>query len=583
MIDLNELKIKLSIIDNTKKNLDKSKSNFKNFFKDSFSKDEKKKVDDYYKNIKKNQDKINQENKRSGGLKGLGDTTTNTLKSLNREDTALMEAIRNKGKELKSYKKIDPDRMTDKDRREIEGFNNSTKSISNNTSSKIDSINVNEIKVQKISGTGVEQQQYSSNYRQKKSSVSKIDNGIGDFDSGKTQNEGLKEGIKSGSLIPFVGIALAAAGAIYSVMSSRAEAFRGSANQQIGNIQSSGFGSNGPGGFYTGFQKAGYGLTGSQNAEIVGQYTKQTGYNQSKTLQNMDIDKLAKLQNAYGFNAGQLGNWTGNLQRFGKGKNGVDLLNQTMQTAQNAGMSGARSEEFINDMQEALTNAVMSGSKRSVDDINKSLGVLMKTSDERLKVLAPGMLQSAMQSTGQSAMLEGGAKESFIFQSVQAQMQKRNNGKEVSIESIQNQLNDNMQQTMLDVINQVESQFGKGTTSSAMMMHNIGLGFEKITDTRTIKEMMSNIKQGYATSGVNGTIEGETTGRLEQNKESLFYTQFQDVRESVNTLTDANRLCAESVNKFRQALEDSINGLYKTANSVLKFDQPKDSYSSNQK
>jgi len=556
MFNMDEFKFKINIIDETKKNLARAKDNFKTFFK-NISGSSKTDFGKASKDVEKYYKTLNTESKKFKKGRGVGEGVTHVLESVNREDVALMQAMKEKGKSLKE------DLQQRRKEKSGTGFGDESSSDIRGQSrqAKFRTITATELTVSKITGAKIQGGGTGLTAQDKLREEMKDVSG-----TGKTGGGGGalgKAGI-AGAII------MATIGAVYGILSARAEAFRTAGNAQMQGIQQMGFGSTtGPAGFYRGFMRnqkgqdvvdarnAYYGLTGSQQVEMMSSYAKQTGGGRKQT--EGIVNQLAQLQNAYGFGPGQLGEWAGNYQRFGQGQNGVSTLMKTMQTAKDVGMGGARSEEFIRDMQEALTQAVMQGSQRSVDDLDKSLGALMKTSDERLKAMGPEILQSAMQTTGQAAMMEGGSKESFVFQAVQRGMQKK--GMRAGLSDVQDELNDHLLETQQMTIDAVEQLMGKGTRNAAMMMQRVVPGFEKFTDPRQILKEAENIKTGAPVTGTKGYVGAEISDRLKTQRESMYYTQFQDVRESANTLIDANKLCAAAVNEFRNALENTIKGI----------------------
>jgi hypothetical protein len=567
MIDINELKFKLSIIDTTKKQLASARDNFKNLFKNISSSSKTdfgkatKDVENFYKTISK-------ESKRAKVGRGGGalEQTAGVLGAVNREDVALMQAIKEKGKSLQ-------ERFRQKNVTEMTKDNSPLGSNTQTTGqAKFHKISANELHVLKITGTGMR----------------------GGSVTGQTSSDKLREEMKdvsgtgkgggAGGALGKAGIvgaiAMAVIGTIYAAMSSRAEAFRTAANQQMAGIQSMGFGSaTGPAGLYTGFKSgnkgAMYGLTGAQQVEMMSAFSKQTGAgrNQAESLMTGQ-NNLAQMQNAFGFNSGQLGGWAGTFQRFGQGKSGMGMLQQSLQGAQNVGMGGARSEEFINDMQEALTQAVYSGSKRSFDDLDKSLGALMKTSDERIKVLAPQILQSSTQAMQQASLLKGGMGESYMYQSV-AQM-RRQRGESTTPEDISRQLSGKSTgdwlKSMQDMITMTRKQYGGGY-QGGVALSNLP-GFENIKDVDTINEIASQILGGGVQN--KGDLSKILQGRLESIQQPLAMTQMQDVRESTNTITEANKLCADAVFKFRDVIEKGIQSM---TNWVGMLDKTSNKYS----
>jgi hypothetical protein len=545
MIDVNELKFKLSVVSNTKQQLREDKRNFRDFVKDTKE------------TIRKGSNDIGR------GVTRTADQASSVLGAVNREDIAIMEAVRAKGKSLQEFAKQSKNLKNSSDESNL-GDNISSLRKGN---AQFNKITATELKVTKITGGGVSGGRGRSL-------------GTTGGSASQTKEEGLKEGLKTGALIPIAGAVLAALGATYAIISSRGAAFTQAAKQQYGGLQTLGFSGNGPGGFYKGIRREDYGVTGSQQVEMMASFARQTGTNK-QMLESLfqGNTNFAMLQNAYGFGAGQLGQWAGNIQRFGQGKNGRNGLLDVMQMGTNVGMGGARQEEFINDFQEAMTQAVYTGSSRSVTDLTKSLGTMMKTPDERLKALAPQALQSMMGSQMQASMLKGGVQESWRFQAVQYQLQKQydkeGKGQRVKFEDIQDILDQKGTLAEKYLVQTMQEKFGKGTALSLMLSQ-----FGEFKGGR--KAVLSQAQNWLTgTPKTKTTIGEEVSTRMEGTKEARYYTQMQDVRESTNILTEANKTAATVVDEFRDKIEQAIQKLTEfnvTLDDSGKNKMPADSY-----
>ena len=491
---------------------------------------------------KKTEDNFKKMSQHSKKMRGSGEDVADVLKNVNREDVALMQVLKEKGKAFQSSFKEN-------------GRDNTTKNpiqeaLQSPTGTKINLLRVDKIDAGTINGLG----------------SSGGSGGGGGIKSPEMPGEAGEAGGKGMGALGKAGmvgaIAAAVIGTIYGVLSSRQSAFKNQAEAQILGLQTMGFGANNRmGGFYQGINNGlGGQLKGSQQVSMMSAFAKQTGAgrNQLEGL-TQEENNLAQIQNAYGYDAGQLGGWAGNLQRFGQGSSGQGLLLGAMQTAKDSGMGGARQEEFISDLQDAMTDAVYNGSARSAKDLTDNLGTLMKTNDERLKVMAPQILQGSTQGMNQAGFMKGGAAESYMYQSVLLQRKKR--GESTSQEDIANQLQGQNKgdwlKTMQDVITTVQQQFGKGY-QGAMAMSNMP-GFQNFGSYQQILKEMENIKAGTPTT--NGNISQDIQQRNQQLQNPLYFTQTQDVRESMNTLSNANKNASVAVDEFRNALQKSINFL----------------------
>jgi len=243
---------------------------------------------------------------------------------------------------------------------------------------------------------------------------------IGSFGAKQAQETG------KATVIPFLGVALAAGAAAYLMGTKMASAYGQAGGQQIRGMQTLGrAGGSRPGGFYAGY--ANLGITGAEQVGMMSQYAKQTGITgpDADSTYNKRMETMARISSAYGIGAGQVSGYGGTFDRYVRSENKRgSTMSQAIVTAEKTGMGGARLPEFLDAVKNSLEEAVANGSQVSNKELVNALGMMTSTSDQRLKSMAPGILQAGGGSFRQAAMFKGGASEAFAMEAVYAQMKR---------------------------------------------------------------------------------------------------------------------------------------------------------------
>ncbi len=510
-----------------------------------------------FKEINKQQKNVFASFKKMGDA---GDDIADTLKNVNREDVIIAEkmAQRGKGMQQQSQQVAQQLQQPQKDQK------------SQMQSVKL--LRVDKIETKDFIGKAVSKK--GENQLVKKVSgelTKKID---------KNMSEGMQK-IGAGIGMGFGGV-VAAIGVLYSVMAAKASAFKAASRQQIGGLQQLGFGARevvpgqkAAGGFYSGYRGVGPGggefyLTGQQQVEAMTGFARQTGGNR-KQLERMMYGRRSKfplgaLTQAYGLNVGQTAERAGMFERFGQGGSGMQTLVQAMGGAERVGMGGARIKEFLDAMQDAVTQAVYDGSQRSNASMVESLEVLMGTNNERLKAMAPQILRTSTQAMTQAAMLQGGPQGNFMFQAVMSQMKRK--GVKANIFDVREQLASGpWLENARAGLQEARRRMGGNENWTAATLAK-GLNFN-LASPRMEQEMVRLIEKGEI-GGKELTrelLEKEITTRIKNTARMLEETVKMDYVESLHTLSDANAKAAEKVNDFREVVQKTIDAIYEAATS----------------
>lgn len=570
-----ELKFKIGAIDDTKSAFDSSKKNLQDYKKEVgelIKKSKKaenpfKKMGTHLKAFQKEFSKINKSQQKTNTafkkMSDAGDDLADTLKNVNKEDVVIAEKLAQKGKAMQqNLKGPDQKQKTDQQQKQMMDQLKSTQNLSQQT---IQLLKVDKIETKNFSGKTTSAQKGLGKELGNKLSE-KLD---------KNLSEGLGKigagvGMVAGGFIAAIGVA-------YSVMSAKATAFRQAAQQQITGLQQLGFGANerfagqkAAGGFYSGysgqFRGQNFYMTGQQQVEAMTAFAKQTGTNKNQLNQMMYGGQgtlpLGALTQAYGLNAGETAGTAGLFQRFARpGEGGMETLMKTMAGAEKVGMGGSRIKEFMDAMQEAVTQAVYDGSQRSNDSLVKGLETLMGTQDERLKALAPEILKSSTQVMSQAAMLGGGPQGNFMFQSVLNQMKSKGGGGSVFDVMEQLASGDWLQNAQAALTEARKRSGGNEQWTAFNLMKGMGLN---ISSPKAQQELAKMIEAG--TTGTQGLtqelFQQEVQKRLQNTAKMIEETTKADYVESLHTLSEANLDAAKAVNSLREVITTIVDKGY---------------------
>jgi len=371
---------------------------------------------------------------------------------------------------------------------------------------------------------------------------------------------------EAGKTLPAVGIALAAVAGLYKVMSAMSNAFRQRAGAQMTGIQTLGYAGGGKGGFYEGDPLLG--IQGAEKVNLMAAYARQTMGRTGEQFgpAGSRVDKMMRAMATYGLSAGQVGGYAGTFDRFRKQE---EIKNNTMMmslgAAEEVGMGGARTVEFLDNVKSALSDAVYSGTKRSNKDIITSLMAFSSNSDERIKALAPQIMSASTTLFGRAAMMEGGAAESFAMQSVWNKMKREKQGP-VSFFDVQKQMVRNPLYGTKSMVEEAEKLFPGNKDLAALWLQKSG-AFGRVQDVDVMKSIMESVKTFDASKSGKMTPEalaakgeGVVESRLEKLTGAIELTKAQDVRDSNIALIGVN----ETMVKTTQELKTSIQNLIKS-------------------
>lgn len=560
-----KLGFKISAEDDSKKAFDSAKKNVKDYKKEITELLKKsKKTDDPFKKMGKSLkgfskefNKINQSQKKfNSSFQKTGDNVADTLKNVGREDEVIAQKMAQGGKGMQQS-------LAKAKEAEI------AKQLKKTEEKKSKTQTVNLIKVDKLE-------------------VKKFDRGAGGKDGltkgvsdslSKQIDKNLSEGLgKVGAGVGMVaGGFIAAIGVAYSVMTAKANAFKAKAQQQMGGLQQLGFGAregvpgqDTTGGFYSGYRGKGPGgneffLTGQQQIEAMTGFAGQTGGNR-KQLENMMYGKksgglnLGSLTQAYGLNVGQTAGTAGMFERFGGGAGGMQTLIKAMGSAEKVGMGGARIKEFLDAMQEAVSQAVQDGSSRSNAGMLKGLETLMGTNDERLKALAPEILRTSTQTMNQAAMLQGGSQGNFMFQAVMNQMKKEGGGN--LFDTMERLASGDWLKNAQAALQEAKKRSGGDEQWTAYnLTKGMGLNVASPKSQQEIARMIEKGEVGGKTL-TRGLLEREVSQRMRNTAKMIEETVKTEYVQSLHTLSEANKDAAVAVHSLREAITTIIDKGY---------------------
>jgi len=537
-----------SAVNSSKKNLKGLRDEVAKIFKES------KKADKPFVDMEKSLKKVGK----------ASEDLADILKNVNKEDEAMAAKLREKGKELEQYLKAPKKGAEAKSLSPVKAMQGASQQ------SMTQAMTIREVKVDKMTVA---------------SSRTGGKGGTPTTKKGATPAGGKPEDTMSGIMgalgkAGIVGaVIMSTVGLVYGIMAAKANAFTGAAGQQATGLQQMGFGSTegmlgnkktNVGGFYSGF-KGEYGgspyyMTGQTQVGMMSAFARQTGAGKGR-LENMMYGReggipMGALSQAYGLNAEQLAGTAGTFERFGQGKKGTTSLAETMAGAESAGMGGARMQEFIDAMQEALTQAVYDGTQRTQGSMLKGLGVLMNTNDERLKALAPEIMKSSTQAMTRAASLQGSPESNFMLQSA---INRRKKSGESG--------------TMFDVMEDLASGDWLSNAQAALDESSRRTGGNKQWEAYTFTKAMGlNIAspkmqqdianmvrkgetpEGKKLSGKN--FQEEVQKRLKSTSEVIDKTVKMDYVESLHTISEANKDAAAGINKMKEAVLGATDALY---------------------
>lgn len=547
-----------------------------------------------FEKLNKSQNKLN--NSLTGVSKASEDIA-DVLKNVNREDLAIANKLAQKGKEMQmSGKNKKPDTSLLKGgglsvgKQLVEQSAQQSKKLISDVSKyqaiqkpqmgqmmqgtqeqqvsmlKASQLNVENMKVnnstfEKAGGLGAGGISGKSDFKQTTDTLrTKIDDAI---------SSGLKA-MGAGMGIPLAGALVAGAGIGYQVMSAKAGAFRQQAQQQIQPLTQLGFGAGegGVDGFYRGTEGTGpggqqYFLTGQQQSRAMVEFARQTGSKKRGQIEDAITGgrlPLAAVGQAYGLDIAQMAGTAGTMQRFGaKGEKGTDQLIRSMGMAERVGMGGARQQEFIDAMQEAMTAGVQEGMQTSNAGLMQGLGTLMSTNDERLKAIAPEIMRSSTQVMGQAATLRGGAESNLAFQAIMNQMQETKPG--ATIFDVQEQLADQSKwlENMQAILRESSKRAG-GQEDFTALYFTRAIGKE-IASPELRKELVNLIRSGAPDLSM-ADFEKEVAKRMESTSQMVGKTLKQDVIENLHSLSKANSDAADGVNALRETITKFTDSVY---------------------
>ena len=362
------------------------------------------------------------------------------------------------------------------------------------------------------------------------------------------------------------GGVLAVAGGIISGMSKVGESFRSAALAQIKSLQIT----NTPALYREGYKSLG--VTAAEKAASAAMFAKQTsGRTGSKNVaSDAMLKNFAEIGAAYGIGPEAIGGLAGTMKRFG---GGTASTFGVVGTAEKVGMGGARLPEFLAAFEGTLTSAVNTGMATSNDALLLSLGGLMNTSDERLKVLAPQIVQSSSQMFGDAARLKGGPGGSFAFQAIAADMREK--GEPTSLFDIQSRLSEGATpQNLKAMVRMAKAQTGGDEKTTAAFLQQTQM-FNKISDPRKIVDMINQIESmdeyGKSKSGADiieelNTAGMGTVGERNKNMSGVIEGSLgRAVKDEMVRLSKTSELMKDGVDVIKdgvQKMVTSLDGIY---------------------
>ena len=574
-----KLSFKIGATDDSKKGFDSAKKNVKDYKKeitDLIKKSKKtenpfKKMGNQLKGFSKEFGKINKSQQKFNNsfqkANKAGDNLADTLKNVNREDEVIAQKMAQGGKGVQQSivkAKEEKEKAMQKQLVKKEQDKEKTKSVN---VLKVEKMEVKKFEkgVAGAEGKGLTKQVSDKLSKQIDKNLSE---GLGKIGAGV--------GMVAGGFIAAIGVA-------YSVMAAKASAFRSKASQQIGGLQQLGFGAREgipgqqtAGGFYSGYRGKGpggseYFLTGQQQVEALTGFGRQTGGNR-KQLERMLYGgrgglNIGSVSQAYGLNIGETAERAGMFERFGQGGSGMQTLIQSMGGAERVGMGGARIKEFLDAMQEAVSQAVYDGSLRSNDSMMKGLESLMGTNDERLKALAPEILRTSTQTMNQAAMLQGGPQGNFMFQAVMNQMKKEGGGNLFDV--MERLASGDWLKNAQAGLQEARKRAGGDRQWSAFNLTK-GLGLN-IASPKAQQEIANLIERGQVGGKTltRDLLQQEIATRMKNTAQMIEETVKTDYVESLHTLSEANRDAAAAVNSLREVITNIVDRGYELAKAPV--------------
>lgn len=392
-----------------------------------------------------------------------------------------------------------------------------------------------------------------------------------DFEMSETP-ESKKAGLlmNLGQTLPYAGAVIAGVGLTYKMAEIASQQFQKVVYSQLGAIQTLGGvgifrGAVRPEFNLTGQQKGYLGgtsyLTGTQKADMMAAIAKQTSGRTGRNIKGIDEDivySLGRVSTMYGISPEQIGGYAGTLERFKTKKDtGRYQMLSTLGLAERTGMGGARFNEFLDNFTNAVKEGVTLGMDYSNDDLRRSLASLTRTSDEKLKVLAPSIMSASMSTFSQAARMEGGPGEAFTFQSVYRGL-KQKLGREPTMFETQAQLAQGSPiENLKMVVEEAERLYGKSDIRNMMLMRlpefrNVGP--TQMND--TIKMIKNYEALGKSESEKKlaevGILKLQRREALE--KPALDVTYMPEISREMADLTQVNRDSLEATVKIRDTL-----------------------------
>jgi hypothetical protein len=567
-----KLSFKIAAVDSTKNAVNSSKENLKRL---------RKEISDLFKESKKTEEPFHGIEKQLKNVSKASEDLADVFKNVNKEDEAIAAKMKEKGKELQQIMqkpKKEKDLRTLSTEKGIQtALQQATTQATTVKEVKVDRMSVRRYAEEGIAGMGKVGGRKGTTTTEK---------GAGGQDLSSTlMGIGGKGGVIS-------GIIMAAIGTTYGLMAAKGGAFRGAAGAQRQALQQLGFGALpttvegmmvggkkvNVGGLYSGY-KGQFGgvptyLTGQQQTTMMQAFAQQTGAGRGR-LETMMYGRgggipIAALAQAYGMAPEQLAGTAGLFERFGMGRRGTKGVEQTMSMAERVGMGGARMQEFIDAMQEALTQAVYDGTYRTQASLLKGLGTLMDTNDERLKALAPEIMRTSSQKMQQAAMLGGGVESNFMLQAVINQ--RRQVGAGGGIFDVMEQLasGDWLKNAQAALIEAGRRSGGNKQWEAFTFTRAMGLN---IASPKMQQELAKMVRKGITPEGkklTGETFQQEVQKRLKATSEIIDKTSRMDYVESIHTLSEANKDAAKGLIELKERVFDLSDAMYTSAKKIGK-------------
>jgi len=382
------------------------------------------------------------------------------------------------------------------------------------------------------------------------------------------------------TVIPGAGATLAVAGTTYLMAAKMASAYRQTAGQQMQGMQILGRAGGGqPGGFYAGHE--GLGITGAQRVGIMTTYAKQTGITGPDADSGYDqrMKRMASISAAYGISTGQVSGYGGSFDRYirGEDKKGSGLTHAILTAEKKGvGMGGARLPEFMDSVKNSLEDAVASGSTVSNKELIDALGMMTSSSDERLKKLAPSIIQGASGSFRQAGMLKGGASESFAMQAVYSQMKKADPS--ATMWDVRERLSKGATVGNLKANIDFARKMSGGDERMAATMLQQTSAFSGVSSGNQMLEVMKTI-DSYKKSEGGGKASADSKlgkllgGRLEGTKEQRSLTLTKAVQDEQLNLNEANKDATIAVNGLKTAIVEVVEQMNNVTKGKSTFEK----------